>query len=160
MATLLLVRRARFSSIDAFQIESQLPDNWREHIALDEPSPRGHFRDPYPAPTWTIRPSELAALAYPLPVTVPRTPPPSAGPSSTGRRDEKDKATVKSPPSGSVKVEPSGNATSSIKSEEQGEGCTPTTYTCAYSTTAYEPNQALRDEIARLNSSGLQGGYF
>jgi hypothetical protein len=39
-----------------------------------------------------------------------------------------------------VKVEPSGHPTSSIKSEEP----------------AYEPAQALRDEIARLNGSGLQ----
>ncbi|KAI9466565.1 hypothetical protein BJY52DRAFT_1219522 [Lactarius psammicola] len=42
--------------------------------------------------------------------------------------------------SGSVKVEPSGHPTSSIKSEEP----------------AYEPAQALRDEIARLNGSGPQ----
>lgn len=32
--------------------------------------------------------------------------------------------------------------------------------TVAYRTIAYEPPQALRDEIARLNGSGFQGGHF
>jgi len=72
---------------------------------------------------------------------LPRTPPPSPAPLSAtlNPTQQGDKATVKSP-SGSVKVEPSGHPTSSIKSEEP----------------AYEPPQALRDEIARLNGSGLQ----
>ncbi|KAF8268279.1 hypothetical protein EI94DRAFT_1728195 [Lactarius quietus] len=127
---------------------------WREHIALDAPVPPGHFRDPYPAPTWTFRPPLLASLALPLPNSVPRSRPPSPGPSSatlnptqqgnverepnlySRKRDEPDK--VKSTP-GSVKVEPSsGHPTASVKSEEP----------------AYEPDQALRDEIARLNGSG------
>ncbi|KAN0127497.1 hypothetical protein V8E53_014709 [Lactarius tabidus] len=119
--------------------------NWREHIPLDASAPPGHFRNPYPAPTWTVRPSQLAALARHLPDFVPRTPSPSPGPSSATLNPTQQgsgKATVKSPSSapGSVKAEPSGNATSSIKSEEP----------------AYEPDQALRDEIARLNGNGYQ----
>ncbi|KAI9448253.1 hypothetical protein H4582DRAFT_1899493 [Lactarius indigo] len=123
--------------------------NWREHVALDAAAPPGHFRNPYPAPTWAIRPSQLAGLAYSLPDSLPRTPPPSPGASSnltqqgdhverepgllSRKHDETDMASVKPP---SIKAEP----TSSIKFEEP----------------AYEPDQALIDEIARLNGSGTQ----
>lgn len=141
--------------------------NWREHVALDATAPPGHFRDPYPAPTWTNRPSQLAGLVRPLPDSLPRTPSPPPSPvpvplSATlnpdqqgdvergepglfsRKRDETDKAAVKSPFSApdSVKLEPSGHPTPSIKSEG------PPAY--------YEPSQALRDEIARLNPSGPQ----
>ncbi|KAI9466798.1 hypothetical protein BJY52DRAFT_1182321 [Lactarius psammicola] len=146
--------------------------NWREHVALDAHAPPGHFGGPYPAPTWTIRPSQLAGLARPLPDSLPRTPPPSPG-DYQGSGDETDKATVKSPfsASGSVKVEPPGHPTSSIKSEEPAyepaqelrdeiarlRGALPQCIpTGAHRTTAYEPAQALRDEIARLHSSGPQ----
>jgi hypothetical protein len=119
--------------LNAFQIEFALSDNWREHIALDASAPPGHFRDPYPAPTWTIRPSQLAALARPLPESVPRTPSPSPGPSTATLNPTQQgsgKAKVKSPSSapGSVKVEPSGHPTSAVKSEEPGEGHSSTTY--------------------------------
>ncbi|KAH9007040.1 hypothetical protein EDB86DRAFT_42655 [Lactarius hatsudake] len=119
--------------------------NWREHVALDAAAPPGHFRNPYPAPTWASRPSQLAGLVHSLPDSLPRTPPPSPGANSNGdnverkpdlfsrKHDETDKASVKPP---FVKVEP----TSSIKSEEP----------------AYEPGQALRDEIARLSGSDSQ----
>ncbi|KAH8999329.1 hypothetical protein EDB92DRAFT_954207 [Lactarius akahatsu] len=127
--------------------------NWREHVALDAAAPPGHFRNPYPAPTWASRPSQLAGLVHSLPDSLPRTPPPSPGANSnltqrgehverklglfSREHDETNKTSVKPP---FVKVEP----TASIKSEEP----------------AYEPDQALRDEIARLSGSDTQGGRF
>lgn len=116
---------ARLSSMDALSSSVFFSDNWREHVPLDASAPPGHFRNPYPAPTWANRPSQLAGLARLLPSSLPRTPPPSPTPAPTtlNPTQQGDKATVKS-----VKVEPSGHPTSSIKSEEPGEGCTPTTY--------------------------------
>ena len=79
-----------------------------------------------------------------------------------GKRDET--AAIKSslPAPSSVKVEPSSRPIPSIKYEEPGEGLLSPQYmpTGAYRTTAYEPTQTLRDEMAQLNGSGLQGGQF
>lgn len=63
-------------------------DSWREHIASDTRAPPGHFRDPYPVPTWVLRPPYLASLTRILPESLPRTPerspePPLKAPSRT-----------------------------------------------------------------------------
>src|SRR5260221_14105151 len=34
-------------------------DNWREHVPSDVDAPPDHFRNPYPTPTWVVRPSYL-----------------------------------------------------------------------------------------------------
>ncbi|KAI0254340.1 hypothetical protein BJV78DRAFT_1280344 [Lactifluus subvellereus] len=139
--------------------------SWREHIASDACAPLGHFRNPYPVPTWAVRPSYIASLTRPLPESLPRTPerspePPSKAPSRTQGEDvkrdpshslreldETDKTTAPFSTSvlGPVKAEPPSQADSSIKSEEP-----------AAAAAAYEPSQALRDEIARLDAGRRQ----
>jgi hypothetical protein len=121
-------------------------DNWREYIASDVDVPPRHFRDPYPTPTWALRPSHLFDLALTLPDSLPRTPEPSPEPPSGVAEDVKpepsysckshmfhsssllprdhmtDNTTAKVTSSGSysVKVEPSSLSNSSITA---GEPC-------------------------------------
>jgi hypothetical protein len=84
MATLLIVRIPRVSYWSLFTtlIESikLVVDNWREHVASDVDAPPGHFRNPYPVPTWAVRPSHLSSLARALPDSLPHTPRPSPSP--------------------------------------------------------------------------------
>ena len=50
-------------------------DNWREHVPSDvDAPPPDHFRNPYPTPTWVVRPSYLSDLTLSLPGTLPRSP--------------------------------------------------------------------------------------
>jgi hypothetical protein len=60
-------------------------DNWREHVPSEVfDAPPDYFRHPYPAPTWTQRPSYLAGLALALPNFLPRSPIYSPEPTSEG----------------------------------------------------------------------------
>jgi hypothetical protein len=128
--------------------------NWREYIASDVDASPHRFRNPYPVPTWTFRPSYLSGLAFALPDSLPRSRSPSpephsGGPSHIRRQDVKqdpsyssyntDNATAKASGSGIVEVEPSRQIDSSIAPNP-----------------SYEPAQALRDQIALLNASRSQ----
>ncbi len=69
-------------------------DSWREHIPAEVDTPPDHFRNPYPAPTWAVRPSYLSGLTLALPNSVPRSPkgspePPSEAPNHTRREEVK-----------------------------------------------------------------------
>jgi len=124
--------------------------NWREYIASDLDETPHLFRNPYPVPTWTVRPSYISGLVLTLPGSLPRTPSPSPEPPSGAsrhiqREDVKQEPSYSSSKvpsgSGSVKVEPSRQTGSSITPGESP---------------AYEPAQALSDQIALLNAGRSQ----
>ena len=165
-------------------------DNWREHVPSEVDAPPDYFRQPYPAPTWTQRPSYLAGLTLTLPNFLPRSPKSSPEPSSEGpshsrrgevkpepghsfRRcrvhcspttcrsckgviDDADNATPESTSSSRVKVENLKPADPSVK-PEPGKGGLLNTCRSQLKVAAYEPTQALRDQIALLNDSRFGG---
>ncbi|KAI0307375.1 hypothetical protein B0F90DRAFT_1665589 [Multifurca ochricompacta] len=63
--------------------------NWREYIGSDVHVPPGYFRDPYPVPTWAVRPPQLVGLVHSLPGSLPRTPSPEPLP-ETSNHSQKD----------------------------------------------------------------------
>ena len=101
MAILLVVRIYR-GSRQSTRIESaNVVDNWREYIASDLDETPHLFQNPYPVPTWTVRPSYLSGLALTLPASLPRTPspspePPSGAPSHIQREDVKQEPSYSS----------------------------------------------------------------
>lgn len=144
--------------------------------------PPHHFRNPYPTPTWNFRPSHLSGLALTLPDFLPRTPEPSPEPSDAPSHTRREHEDVKPEPSSSsckchvsllfrdcvtdnttakvtssashgVKTEPSSQTNSSITPGEPckeyfSNNCRSELKALA----AYRPAQALRDQIAMLNT--------
>jgi len=180
-----------FSPTDPLAFERVLIDNWREHVPSEVDAPPDYFRHPYPAPTWTQRPSYLASLTLALPNFLPRSPKHSPEPSSEGpshsrrgevkpepshsfRRcrvhcspntcgsckgaiDNADNAAPESSSSSRVKVENMNPTDPSIAPGEPGKGHLLNTYQSRLKVVAYEPTQALRDQIALLNDSCFEG---
>lgn len=165
-------------------------DNWREHVPSEVDAPPDYFRHPYPAPTWTQRPSYLASLTLALPNFLPRSPehtpePSTEGPSHSRRGEVKpepghsfrrccvhcssnncrscevldnaDNAAPESSSSSRVKVENMNPTDPSIAPGEPGKGNLLNPCQSQLKVVAYEPTQALRDQIALLNANRFRG---
>ncbi|KAI9507702.1 hypothetical protein F5148DRAFT_80433 [Russula earlei] len=124
--------------------------NWREHVGPDEDAPPGHFRNPYPSPTWTVRPSHLSGLVLALPGSVPRSPEPSPEPPSGG--PSRARGEVKREP----KRFPPQMIPSSAPDRVKDEPLNQTDPSIASGEPAYEPSQELRDQIALLYAARSQ----
>ncbi|KAI0303183.1 hypothetical protein BC826DRAFT_1101306 [Russula brevipes] len=134
-------------------------DNWREHVASDADVPPGHFRNPYPVPTWAVRPSHLSSLARALPDSLPHTPRPSPEPPSrtptnanAQREDAKQEPGYTSHDTNNATAEPSSSAQGRVKVEPFSQ----TVPLITAGEPAYEPTQELRNQIALLNASRAQ----
>lgn len=92
-----------FNNPCAYESVNTPVDNWREHVPSEADAPPYHFRNPYPTPTWVVRPSYLSDLTLALPDTLPRSPnrSPEPPPEARGhtRRDE-----AKPKPGGSFRM--------------------------------------------------------
>ena len=98
-----IVRRSAFSLTQSTRIRVRstsprlVTDNWREHVPTEVDAPPDYFRHPYPAPTWTQKPSHLSGLVLALPNFLPRSPnhspePSSESPSHSRRGDVKSES--------------------------------------------------------------------